>query len=341
MSRLILSTALVAGLGVLVVLPAAAPAQPPGPGPALPVGPGPAPPPPGGKADEELVERVRKGIDGGVRYLKSKQNRATGNWEGQQVVLNFVVNMEGGTTALATLALLNAGYTEKDEAVRKALDYLRTLPPRKTYVVGLQNLVLAEARQPKDLPLIQRNADWLVERAIGLRAGKLEGWSYEGGNALGDGSNTQYALLGLYAAKQAGARVDDTVWRAIQDHYVVNQVKPTNTTGAWRYHNNPLDPGPSFTMTVAGVCGLLIAGMGLDQTGQGLDPATGVAANCGVYDTNDAVARGMNWVAANFSFDSGKSIFYNVYGLERLGRLSGERFIGKYDWYREGCEYLL
>ena len=40
-------------------------------------------------------------------------------------------------------------------------------------------------------------------------------------------------------------------------------------------------------MTVAGVCGLLIAGMGLDQSEQQLDPTTGVAANCGVYAEND------------------------------------------------------
>ncbi|QDU22034.1 DUF4159 domain-containing protein [Urbifossiella limnaea] len=331
MTRLLLSTALFAGLGVLVMLPAPAPAKQPLPG----------PPPAPGKADEELVERVRKGIDGGVRYLKSKQNRATGNWEGEQFVLNFVVNMEGGTTALVTLALLNAGLTEKDESVRKALDYLRTLPPRKTYVVGLQNLALAEARQPKDLPIIQRNADWLVERAIGLRNGDLKGWTYEGGNSLGDGSNTQYALLGLYAAKQAGAKVDDNVWRAIQKHYTGYQIPVTATSGGWSYHNPPLDPAVSFTMTVAGVCGLLIAGLGLEESTQGLDPATGVAANCGVYAETSAVARGMNWIAANFNFDSGKSIFYNVYGIERLGRLSGERFIGRYDWYREGCEYLL
>jgi hypothetical protein len=29
-----------------------------------------------------------------------------------------------------------------------------------------------------------------------------------------------------------------------------------------------------------------------------------------------------------------------VYGIERVGRLSGQRFIGEHDWYREGCELL-
>jgi hypothetical protein len=65
--------------------------------------------------------------------------------------------------------------SKDDPAVAKALDYLRGLPPKKTYVVGLQNMVFAEARQAKDLPLIQRNADWLIEKAIGLKSGQLEG----------------------------------------------------------------------------------------------------------------------------------------------------------------------
>ena len=35
-----------------------------------------------------------------------------------------------------------------------------------------------------------------------------------------------------------------------------------------------------------------------------------------------------------------KSDFYNIYGIERAGRLSGQRFLGRADWYREGCDFL-
>src|SRR5262249_15272449 len=97
----------------------------------------------------------------------------------------------------------------------------------------------------------------------------------------------------------------------------------------------------SISMSVAGVCGLLIAAMGLDQSEQQLDPASGIAAKCGIYSENTALAKGMNWVGANFNFESPKSTFYNIYGIERLGRLSGQRFIGRYDWYRQGCEKLI
>lgn len=314
MSRLLL----VAAFGILAMVPAPVAAQPAAT-----------------KPEEELVNKVRDSIKRGVQFLKRNQN-PQGNWEG--LVLNFLADMEGGSTALVTLALLNCGEKPDDPAMAKALDYLASLPARKTYVAGLQNMVFAEARRPKDLPIIQRNADWLIDRALGYNGGKgqLGGWSYPG-NQLADNSNTQYALLGLYAAKQAGAKIEDKHWKAIQDYYTRTQAK----SGFWKYHNGGLDNGESFTMTVAGVCGLLIAGMGLDQSGQQLDLASGVAANCGLYDEDDAVARGMNWIGAKFNFDQGKSIAYNVYGIERLGRLSGQRFIGKHDWYRAGCQFIL
>src|SRR5437762_1625793 len=89
MSRLLLVAALITGFGVLVMLPAEAPAQP------APV-----------KPEEELVNKVRDSIKLGVNYLKSKQN-AEGTWEG--IVLNLLADMEGGATALVTLALLNCG----------------------------------------------------------------------------------------------------------------------------------------------------------------------------------------------------------------------------------------
>ena len=324
MSRLLLLAPLLAVIGIVVLLPGETPAQPKAAAPA--------------KPDEDLVNKVRDSIKRGVTFLKKNQN-AQGNWEG--VVLQFLADMEGGSTALVALALLNCGEKPDDPMMAKALDYLAGLPPRKTYVVGLQNMVFAEARRPKDLVIIQRNADWLIDKALGYRGGEgqLNGWSYPG-NHLPDNSNTQYALLGLYAAKQAGAKIEDRHWKAIQGYYTRTQA----TNGFWRYHNSSAaggDDAASFTMTVAGVCGLVIAGMGLDQSAQQLDPATGVAAACGIYEENDAIARGMNWIASKFSFDQGKSIAYNVYGLERLGRLSGQRFVGKFDWYREGCQYLV
>ncbi len=296
-----------------------------------------AQPPKAGQADAELVEKVKNSIDKGVRYLKKNQGK-DGDWE--SLVLGNIIGLKGGTTALATLALLNSGVKPDDPSVAKALEYLRKLTPDKTYVRALQTMAFAEARQSKDLPRIEENVRWFKEKAL-YRNGRLEGWSYPG-NDIADNSNTQYALLGLYAAKTAGVKVDEKLWRDILDYYTRTQHEDNRIPrgGYWTYHNAGGD-NASFTMTVGGACGLLIAHMGLDSSEQGLDDATGVAARCGLYSENDALAKGLHWVGAKFNFIEGKSYFYNFYGIERLGRLSGQRFIGKIDWYREGCERLV
>src|SRR5574338_453100 len=146
MVRLLLPLGFILCLGTLLALPTTSTASEPKPA-LLP------PPPPPPKVEEELVEKVRKAIDDGVRFLKKEQSRTQWNWEG--VVLNLLADMEGGVTALVTLALLNCGLKPTEIEVAKAIEYLRTLPPKKTYVVGLQTMVFAEAREKKDLPLIQ------------------------------------------------------------------------------------------------------------------------------------------------------------------------------------------
>src|SRR5262245_39107331 len=115
MSRFLLPAAFALCLGVLLGVPATA--QHPPPPPARP-----------GKVEEELVERVRKTIDNGVKFLK-KQQSPQGTWEG--IVIQVLADMEGGSTALATLGLLNCGVKPDDPAVAKALEYLTSLPPKK------------------------------------------------------------------------------------------------------------------------------------------------------------------------------------------------------------------
>ncbi|QEL18233.1 DUF4159 domain-containing protein [Limnoglobus roseus] len=288
--------------------------------------------------EKDFVTRVNRAIEKGKKFLIEREG-GKGNWEG--LLLETIGDQVGGQTALATLALLTSGVPAEDKVVQRGLDYLRKLEPRKTYVVALSTMAFAEAKQKsKDLDRIQKNTEWLLANSIRDK-GKLIGWSYPS-HIVPDASNTQYALLGLYAAKQAGVKIDDKHWEEIRDLYIRIQ-KPA---GHWVYNYSGaaggLD-GPSFSMTTAGVCGLLIAGMGLNDSQQQLNEITGVAANCGVYTANEPLAKGMKWISDRFSFDTApglKSVYYNVYGLERLGRISGQRFIGKYDWYREGCDYL-
>lgn len=288
-----------------------------------------APPPP----KPELAEQVRKAIEEGKKFLRNQQvevDEATGHWE---IDINAKAR-KGGWTSLAVLALLNAGEDPKAKVVQRAMNYLRTVEPYDTYVVGLQTMAFVEAGDPKDLIRIQRNVDWLVKTRV-MQGNDLLGWGYRAGGASADNSNTQYALLGLWAGKSAGAKVDRAVWESIRQFYVNNQ----DASGGWYYI--PQYRTPTLTMSTAGVCGLLIAGQELNADQQQLDKRTGVAAKCGQYPEDRAMANGMKYVVDHFNTEVRHHLFYNLYGIERTGRLSGQRFFGDHDWYREGCQYLV
>jgi hypothetical protein len=293
---------------------------------------------------EELVERVRKAIDSGVRFLSEKE-KGKGNWE----VGETSVSNPGGLSCLAVLALLNAGVPPNDPLIQRGIAYIRTVPPSRTYVVSLQTMVFAElqarstgkAERNEDADRIQRNVDWLLKAMI-RRGNGIGGWSYFAEGRTGDNSNTQYALLGLHAGHLAGAKIDRTVWEAIRQYYLDEQHE-----GGWVYSSQH-GGQPILTMTTAGVCGLLISGLELNQGREEID-AKGVVTGCGVYTEDRKLAQGLAWISRKFvprraeggwnDFDHNN--YYSLYGIERAGRLSGQRFFGDYDWYRIGCQYLL
>jgi hypothetical protein len=290
------------------------------------------------KPKEPLVEQVRKAIAGGVQFLRDQES-GNGHWE---TISGISQRWQGGCTALVLLALLNSDVKPDDPVIERGLKFLRTVEPKDTYVVALQTMVFAETGKNEDRERIQRNVDWLIDAAI--KQGKQwMGWSYGLRWAAPDNSNTQYALLGLHAGHLAGAKIDREVWQAIQDYYVRTQLPE----GTWVY-SQALSRYPQ-TMTTAGLCGLLISGMELNPGRERILP-DGTASNCGIYTENKPVKQALDWISQHFRpynqggnrwVDLPENNYYNLYGIERAGRLSGQRFFGSHDWYRTGCEYLV
>jgi hypothetical protein len=281
-------------------------------------------------ANEPLVDRVKNSIARGIGYLRAAEGGA-GNWDHQAPAES---RFKGGPTALVMLALLTSGVKSDDPVIERGLKYLRSVEPRDTYVVALQTMVFAEAGRPEDRQRIQRNVDWLIEARV-IEDGKLRGWTYITGTRGGDNSNTQYALLGLHAGHVAGAKIDEAVWRSIRDFYITTQ----EGDGGWVY-NRSYGGGSMLTMTSAGLCGLLIAGLEAETGRAALNLDDGTARDCGLYNETEAVSRALRWVSTRFTVELPSNTFYSLYGLERAGRLSGQRFFGPHDWYRAGCKYL-
>ncbi len=290
--------------------------------------------------EEPLADAVKKSIDSGVKYLRRIQ-RESGSWEVDgDVISNAAVSHPGGKTALAVLAMLNAGQTPKDPPVANALRYLRGIEPNSTYVCALQTLAFVEAGLPEDRQRIQSNVNWLKEARV-FRGAEFVGWSYTRAptGGIADNSNTQYAVLGLWAAKQAGINIPDQIFKDIHDYYKTHQ----DANGGWNYavgRNFGALNGVSITMTSAGLCGLLISGMELNFRREKLN-VDGTASNCGVYEENPPVQKALHWLGVNFNPELQGRTFYHLYGIERVGRLSGLRYLGNHDWYREGCKFLV
>ena len=93
-------------------------------------------------------------------------------------------------------------------------------------------MALAEANRPEDRKIIEANVQWLLEARV-YRDGKFIGWEYhKRANASAtDGSNTQYAMLGLWYARQAGIEIKREVWEDIRSHFINTQ----HRDGWWNY----------------------------------------------------------------------------------------------------------
>jgi hypothetical protein len=279
---------------------------------------------------------VERAIRDGVRYLKQQQ-RQDGSWP------EVDERARSGATSLVTLALMTAGEKPDSPAIRAALEFLRKLGPndlRWTYAIALQTMVFAAAEPERDLLRIAANVDWL-ERAQ-IRSGDPVpwpgSWSYDSKhNRQGDNSNTQYALLGLDAASEAGVPVRPEVWNRSRTYFE----KAQHPDGGWGY--TALDSPSTGSMTCAGISSRIITGL---RGRQGQEFLRSAIRDCGRERSGRSPQSGIDWLANHFqvgqNYGHGQVWkYYYLYALERAGRLSGVRFFGSHDWYRLGAEELV
>ena len=297
------------------------------------------------------AEQVNAAINSGVAFLE-KQQRPDGRWTDHE-------SEPGGATALCTLALLNCGRKPTDPSVKKALDYLERLPdPERTYSSSLMIMAFAQADPKKYALTINKLALALAARQMRDDTNK-GGWTYKGpvgGSA--DNSNTQFAVLALHEAERAGVKgISDQTWQLALNYWT--QPGMQSPGGGYGYGVNQHDATGS--MTCAAIASLIIARDRLQPADAGV--VDGKVQCCGAQAANDPLDNALQWMGDHFSVNRnpnhrvGGWMLYYLYALERVGRMSGQRYFvttrqaagrgGKldvpqpHDWYREGCEVLL
>ena len=297
------------------------------------------------RAADLSAKKVILSINRGARFLSGKQN-ADGSWSSRQGD-----NHKVGVSSLSLLALINAGKTVDDPPVRKGLKFLRSLAldsESQTYDISLLIMALAAAKDGnRDQAKI---ASWAQKLESGqIKTGPNAGlWSYHVTQALidtsGDRSNGQYAVLALRDAAEAGYPVDRPTWERTDRHWRNVQ----NSDGGWGYSGKANLSPSSGSMTVAGISTLTITNSMLRKADD-LN-RDGSANCCGDTPPDKNLDMGIRWLGHPRHFAvthnppgrrGGSWLLYYLYGLERAGRLSGRRFFGDHDWYREGTEFLI
>jgi len=226
------------------------------------------------------------------------------------------------------------------------------------YEAGCAAMALAAVDRTAYAAELRSIADYLLKKQL------LNGaWSYDGGAPGGDTSMTQYALLGLWEANNAGGGpVPKEAWDRAAKWLVTRQ----SAGGGFSYH--PRDPGPgvvqpdpTHTMTVASLGSLYLCrdhlpggkprdNRGVLQPVEPKAPADNFKAQVKPETIRNAINSATSWVVDNFTLDKargeadpggGRWFYYYLYAFERFATLADLKVIADVDWYARAAGLIL
>ncbi len=268
-------------------------------------------------------------------------------------------NGQTGETALIALAMLKADVPVTDPTLTACITKIRLRilsggysPERQGGADIYEAAVVAMALANLDAESRRAELGIIARFLVGRQNGNGS-WDYTGRDK-GDTSISQYAVLGLWEAENAGADVPPEVWDRAAGFFMSVQADG----GSWNYHRDEGAVYPeTLSMTAAGVGSLLICQRQLTRFRRGADSASSLLTPMSVdnqrtkYDVqtsfarlDSSVKRGLAWLGSNFTTKSGgiigQSAYYCLYGIERIGALAEKDTIGRVDWFEQGRSFI-
>ena len=262
-----------------------------------------------------------------------------------------------GETALVALAMIKAEVPATDPALARAVGVILNRFSSSAYtservggpdIYEASVIILALANLDSNTykPQIESAARHIIGRQNGNGS-----WDYQN-RSFGDTSISQYAVLGLWEAENAGITVSPSVWDRAAQWYLSSQ----SGAGGWAYHRDEAGQD-TVSMTAAGVGSLLICERQLTPYRAAIKVANPLLTpidvdgerkryqpEVGTRRVNQGIQAGINWFASNFTTANpaiiGHSPYYALYGIERIGALADQATLGRRDWFVEGQQYL-
>ncbi len=113
-----------------------------------------------------------------------------------------------------------------------------------------------------------------------------------------------------------------------------------NTDGSWGWGAGYAGTG---SMTCAGIAAITIAAEQLGSKDATIDGEQVIC--CQKSADGPHIKQAWNWLGRYFSVrrnpGSPHWLTYYLYSLERVGRMTGQRYVGQHDWFREGVAALV
>ena len=258
-----------------------------------------------GPAREVTDEDVNRAMAEAKRFLWSQQT-ASGHWRRHYHQLP-----DGGDTAIALFALLEAGESPNSPQMRKGLQALADIKTNNLYVITTRVMVLSQAGgASKGSPYreqLEKDLNWLTRNARGQGAA----WGYGGPERTGDNSCSQFALLALWEADRAGLRIHPGLIGLVERTWLRRQ----QPDGGWTYPGQgEVETKSTLTMTTAGLASLFVCQDVLTQS-------------CRPYAHQRAVDAAWKYLNDDLKGEYYRN-GYLAFCVQRVGMASGRKFIG-------------
>ena len=312
---------------------------------------------------------VKQSIARGLKALRTLQTQPAG-----------VKQHPIGAVALQGLTLLECDVPSSDPAIQKAARELRqaSIELTHTYSLALAILFFDRLADPADTYLIQSLAvrlrtgqtyadgwSYYTPRPSAEQVRRLTTWLKQrtpsgttlpselqeqlkqlrqqaNDSGVGDNSNTQFAVLALWAARRHGVPVDDAMSR-VNARFRRTQ----DVAGGWPYVPSKGGEGPTASMTCAGLLALAMshgvaveAARRLDPQAPRLpvEPAKDPSIRAGLAALGSALHSAGTRKTGGLLLTKG---FYFLWSLERVGVAYSLTTLGSEDWYSWGCDILV
>ena len=247
-----------------------------------------------------------------------------------------------GNQALACWAFLSTGENQYTPWLAKRIGWVACYQSASTYDRAMRLRMLSMLPQKNWQPWMRRDADWLIQ-TMTPQGGFTPGVSTLPKPPGADNANSQYAVLGLAAAQDAGYDIDARVWRQIDKYWRDAQFPSGNAdAGAWAVKpardiqkgSDAFVDRASGPMTAGGVLTLSI-------TERFLEGAKKLGTG---NKTSPELAAGIEWLDKHFDLnqiDGDSDLYYYLWTIQNVGQAIGYRKFNNVDWFREATVTLL